>query len=125
MFQNLGSSLGTALIASLATSFVGAVDARSLSASTKSAVTSATESGVAIVPLSSIEGIATDADLSSTENAQLASIYGDSQVNSLRLSFFALIIFSVIAVLFSKKIPTEKVGCRRKKTVNSASDDLQ
>ncbi|MDH6237541.1 MFS transporter [Cryobacterium sp. CG_9.6] len=130
VFQNLGSSLGTALIgsvliASLATSFVGAVNASSLSASTKSAVTTATESGVAIVPLSSIEGIATDAGLSSTESAQLASIYGESQVNSLRLSFFALIIFSVIALLFSKNIPTEKVGSRRKKTVNSASDDLQ
>jgi MFS family permease len=124
VFQNLGSSLGTALIgsvliASLASSFLGAVDASDLPAAVKAEVSVRTESGVAIVPVSSVDGIAQDAGLSSAESARLTSIYSDSQVSSLRVSFFALILFSLASLLFSKNIPAVVAGGRREKSTKT------
>jgi len=124
--QNLGSSLGTALIgsvliASLSASFLGAVDASDLPDAVKAEVSVSTESAVGIVPVSRVDQIVQEEDLSSAESAQLTSIYGDSQVSSLRASFFGLIIFSLASLLFSKNVPTVVVGGRRKKqekTVN-------
>ncbi len=124
--QNLGSSLGTALIgsvliASLSASFLGAVDASDLPDAVKAEVSVSTESAVGIVPVSSVDQIVQEAGLSSAESAQLTSIYGDSQVSSLRASFFDLIIFSLASLLFSKNVPTVVVGGRRtkqEKTVN-------
>lgn len=119
VFQNLGSSLGTALIgsvliASLATSFVGAVDASDLPASAKSQVNTASQAGIAIVPVTSVAGIGESAGLTSDESQQLATLYADSQVSSLRVSFFALALFSVVALLFSKNLPLDVMGKKQK-----------
>ncbi|MCY7288278.1 MAG: hypothetical protein LH624_08535, partial [Cryobacterium sp.] len=81
VFQNLGSSLGTALIgsvliASLSASFLGAVEASDLPDAVKAEVSVSTESGVGIVPVSSVDQIMQEAGLSSAESAQLTSIYG-------------------------------------------------
>jgi hypothetical protein len=115
VFQNLGSSLGTALIGSvligaLATSFAGGVAASTLPEDVKGSVTELTAGGVEIVPASSVAGIAEDAGLSSADAETLTTIYADSQISSLRTAFFALIGIAAFALLFSRGIPAEIAG---------------
>ena len=82
VFQNLGSSLGTALIGSvligaLATSFATGVAASDLPAGTQVIVNEPTEGGVAIVPAASVADIAEEAGLDEAEGAELQRVYAN------------------------------------------------
>ncbi|MGH3703217.1 MAG: MFS transporter [Agromyces sp.] len=115
VFQNLGSSLGTALIGSvligaLASTFALGVASSELSAETKSLVSEQTEAGVAILPAADVAGIAEEAGLDDAESAELTRIYTDSQISSLHTAFFALIVIAFFALFFSRGIPTEVMG---------------
>ncbi|MFF2049991.1 MFS transporter [Leifsonia sp. NPDC058194] len=115
VLQNLGSSLGTALIGSiligaLATSFAGGVAGSDLPSSVRSEVSDRTQGGVAIVPASSVPEIATTAGLSTQDADELATIYRDAQVSSLRVAFFGLIAITVVSLLFSRDLPTDVPG---------------
>lgn len=110
--QNLGSSLGTALIgsvliAALGTSFAGGVASSSLPADVRGQVSELTEDGVAIVPVSTVEQLAVDAGLTESEGDQLTEIYTDSQLSSLRTAFFALIAVALASLLLSRGIPND------------------
>jgi Na+/melibiose symporter-like transporter len=112
VFQNLGSSLGTALIGSiligaLATSFASGLSASSLPDEVKTLVSQATAEGVDIVPASSIPQIAKDAGLSDDQGKELASVYTESQLESLRIAFFGLIALALLSLLASRGIPTD------------------
>lgn len=112
VFQNLGSSLGTALIGSiligaLATSFAGGVAQSSLPAETRQIVNERTEGGVQIVPATSVEEIATEAGLSTADAEALEDIYVESQLSSLRTAFFGLIVLALLSLLVSRGIPNE------------------
>jgi hypothetical protein len=125
IFQNLGSSLGTALIgsvliASLSSSFLGAVDSSDLPSNVKEMVVADTQAGVNIVPVSTVNDIATSAGLSAEDAATLTTLYSDSQVSSLRASMVALVFIASLSLLFSKNIPTELV--RRKPTDQPEED---
>lgn len=118
VFQNLGSSLGTALIgsvliAALSSSFASGVASSDLPADVRSMVSEATQGGVAIVPAASVDDIAEEAGLTAAEGETLTQIYSASQVASLRTAFFALIAISMLSLLFSRGIPTEVAGRRR------------
>jgi hypothetical protein len=120
VFQNLGSSLGTALIGSvligaLATSFASGVAASELPAEARGIVTELTEGGVAIVPAADVDDIAEQAGLSAAESDELQRVYSESQISSLRTSFFALIVIALASLLFSRGIPTEVAGRRPEK----------
>lgn len=120
VFQNLGSSLGTALIGSvligaLASSFAVGVSSSELSAETKALVSEQTESGVAILPAADVAEIAEEAGLDATESAELTRIYTDSQISSLHTAFFALIVIAFFALFFSRGIPTEVLGRKPEK----------
>ncbi|MCU1476640.1 MAG: transporter [Subtercola sp.] len=120
VFQNLGSSLGTALIGSvligsLATGFLSTVSSSDLPASVKSQVSEGTQAGVEIVPVSSVADIAQKAGATTAEADQLTTLYSDSQVSALRLSFFVLTVIAIVSLLFSKNIPTQLVGGGAKK----------
>jgi MFS family permease len=115
VFQNLGSSLGTALIGSvligaLATSFGAAVATSELPAETQAVVQQATSGGVAIVPAASVADIASEAGLSDADAAELTSVYAESQIESLRVAFVALMVFALLSLFFSRGIPVEVVG---------------
>lgn len=110
--QNLGSSLGTALIGSiligaLSTSFATGVAGSDLPDQAKSTVAEATQGGVAIVPASSVVDIAEKEGLSTADSETLTGIYKDSQLSSLRVAFFGLIVISLFSLLFSRGIPTK------------------
>ncbi len=110
VFQNLGSSLGTALIgsvliASLTTSFTANVQESKLSNSTKAYVSEKSEAGVSVIPVSEVELYAQQADLSQSEQQELTTLYSKSQLESLRIALYALVFISIITLLFSRNIP--------------------
>ena len=128
VFQNLGSSLGTALIGSvligaLATSFAGGVASSELPTAAKATIAEATEGGVAIVPAATVEALGTEAGLTTEEAATLATLYRDSQLSSLRVAFFGLIVISALALLFSRGIPSTVPERRRAAPVSGAPHD--
>ena len=115
VFQNLGSSLGTALIGSvligaLATSFASGVAASDLPKDTQVVVAEATEGGVDIVPAASVPDLAAEAGLDDAEAAELERVYANSQIESLRVSLVALIVIALLSLFFSRGIPTEVEG---------------
>lgn len=129
VFQNLGSSLGTALIGSvlitaLATSFAGAVAASDLPAETQAAVVEATAGGVEIVPAASVDEIAEEAGLSAAEADTLVEVYARSQVESLRVAFVALTAFALLALLFSRGIPDEVLGRKPDEEPDAAAEPV-
>lgn len=115
VFQNLGSSLGTALIGSiliigLSGSFASAVQSSDLSAGIKTQVTTVSETGIAIVPAATVESIARSAGVSDAAGIELKQLYTESQLSALRVSLFGLLVFSVFALMFSSGIPNEVLG---------------
>ena len=61
--------------------------------------------------------IAEKAGLSDADADSLATIYRDSQLSSLRIAFFALILISLLSLFFSKGIPrTNDAHLRRTPT---------
>ena len=111
VFQNLGSSLGTALIGSvligaLTTSFATGVAISDLPDDVNTSVTEQTQGALPIVPVSTVAQIAEDAGLSDSEGEQLNTIYAESQVSSLRTAFFALVAIALLSLLLSRGIPT-------------------
>jgi MFS family permease len=124
VFQNLGSSLGTALIGSvligtLATSFASGVATSDLPQDTQAVVAEATQGGVNIVPAASVPDLARDAGLDDAEAAELERVYADSQIESLRVSLVALIVIALLSLFFSRGIPTEVTGRPRSETPGS------
>ncbi|WP_374008391.1 MFS transporter [Leifsonia sp. LS-T14] len=118
VFQNLGSSLGTALIGSiligaLTTSFAGGVAASTLPDEVKATISERTQGGVAIVPAATVTTIGTENGLTSDEAAELASIYTDAQLSSLGVAFFGLIAITLLSLLLSRGLPTEVAGRKR------------
>lgn len=127
VFQNLGSSLGTALIGSiligaLATSFASGVASSDLSSQTRSIVNEHTEGGVAIVPTAEVPEIAEKAGLTDADAKKLADIYRDSQLSSLRVALFGLILISILSLAFSRGIPSTKPA-RRKDPARAPAPD--
>ena len=118
VFQNLGSSLGTALIGSLligalSTSFTSGVAASALPAEVRATVSTATDRGVTVVPAADVVGLGEAAGLTDDEATELAEIYRASQLSSLRVAFVGLIAISLLSILFSRGIPAEAMIRRR------------
>ena len=117
VFQNLGSSLGTALIGSvlvgsLATSFAAGVGDSALPEEARALVSEATQRGVAIVPTADVDEIAEAAGLSPADSDALSEIYRESQLASLRIAFFGLVAISVVSLALSRGIPTAIAGSK-------------
>ncbi|MGJ0390514.1 MFS transporter [Microbacterium sp. CGR1] len=118
VFQNLGSSLGTALIGSLligalSTSFASGVAASALPSEVRATVSAATDRGVTVIPAADVVGLGEAAGLTEDEATELAEIYRSSQLSSLRVAFVGLIAISLLSILFSRGIPAEAMIRRR------------
>ncbi len=112
VFQNLGSSMGTAIIGSilvgaLTTSFVANINASSLPNDVKTYVSDNSTQGVAIVPLSEVESYAASKGLSPNEVTQAGEAYSASQIQALKDSLFALFVISFLSLVFSRNIPNK------------------
>ena len=108
-FQNLGSSLGTALIgsilvASLTSGFITNVSSSDLPQSTKDYVSTSVKT-VQIVPASDVEQQALSAGYSQEQANEISDIYKESQLNGLREALFFLVIIAVLSIFLSRNVP--------------------
>jgi EmrB/QacA subfamily drug resistance transporter len=110
VFQNLGSSLGTAVIGSvlvgaLTTAFVANVQASTLPNNVKSYIQDNTSPSVQIVSVTDVESYASSQGLDQAESEEVASVYADSQIEALRNALFILFAVSLLTIAFSRNIP--------------------
>ena len=113
--QNLGSSLGTAIIgavllASLATGFSQRVaDNSDIPAAARETIVANTEEGIDIVPVDDVEQAALEGGLGQDEAEAVASDYGDAQLQALRLALGAVAAAALMSLWFTRRLPTESL----------------
>jgi EmrB/QacA subfamily drug resistance transporter len=110
--QNLGASLGTALIGAilltgLAVGFSQRVAANpELPPEVSQGITAAVEeSGVDIVPVEDAEALLIEAGLPPDQAALVAADYGAAQLDGLKRALGAVAIFALLAFWFTRKLP--------------------
>lgn len=114
-FQNLGSSLGTAIIgsvmiASLTSGFVDSVNANpNLPASVKTQVQEQSKAGIPIASANQVESYALEAGLSQSEAQSVSDDYTASQISSLKSSMFFLSALALLTLVLSRNIPDKKL----------------
>lgn len=116
VFQNLGLSLGTALIGSifilsLTSGFASAIqNSPDLNSQTKTAILAKTETGVGIVSGNQAKQYIIDNGGSESVAKTVADNYQNSQLDSLRLSMFFVFAFLILSLTFSRNLPAEIEG---------------
>jgi MFS family permease len=109
--QNLGASLGTALIgsvliAALTTGFVENVKQNpALPESVKQQVAQVQEQGVPVVPVDEVEQAALDRGVPAEQAQAVAADYGDAQLQGLKRAIGAVAIFALLALWFTRRLP--------------------
>jgi Na+/melibiose symporter-like transporter len=109
--QNLGSSLGTAvigavLLASLASGFTERVaDNPAIPSATRSTIVAKAENGVDIVPVADVEKAAVKGGLTQEQAQAVASDYGDAQLEALRLALGAVALVALLSLWFTRGLP--------------------
>lgn len=114
-FQNLGSSLGTAIIgsvmiASLTTGFVNAINNNpNIPSTVKSQIDTNSKSGIPIASADQVVNKAVSAGLSESEARSIAEDYKTSQIKSLKSSMFFLVVIAILTLALSRNIPDKKI----------------
>jgi len=109
--QNLGASLGTALIgavliSALTSGFVSRVEENhAVPESARGQIARAAEKGIPVVPVSDVEQVALEAGLSREQAGALADDYGNAQLQGLKRAIGAVGIFAVLSLWFTRKLP--------------------
>jgi EmrB/QacA subfamily drug resistance transporter len=109
--QNLGASLGTALIGAvlltgLTNGFIERVeDNPALPQSTEAALVERANQGLDAVPVDQVEQAALDGGLPADQAAAVADAYGEAELDGLRNALAAVAFFSVLALWFTRKLP--------------------
>jgi MFS family permease len=109
--QNLGASLGTALIgavliAALTSGFVSQVkDNPAVSAPVRERVTQIAEKGIPVVPVDDVEQAVIDGGVPADEAKAIADDYGDAQLHGLKRALGAVAIFAVLSLWFTRRLP--------------------
>jgi hypothetical protein len=110
--QNLGASLGTALIGAiliigLTAGFASRIeDDESLPADLRATLAAeARDSGLDVVPVSEVEAAATAAGLPPDQVAAITDSYGAAQLDGLRLALGGVVLFSLLGLVFTRNLP--------------------
>ncbi len=130
--QNLGSSLGTAIIgavllASLATGFNQRItDDPDVPAAAKQSIAAKTEKGIDVVPASTVEQAAEDGGLPPDQATAVADDYADAELGALRLSLGAVALAALLSLPCTRRLPTaaltpESAAARQEPTVAASS----
>jgi MFS family permease len=116
-FQNLGSSLGTALIgsvliASLTTGFVSAATGpeSTLPQNIQSYIETSTTKGMPVISKDEIYNYSISKGVSVSESQQISDYYLNAQMESLKNAMFVLALLALVGLMFSKKLPDEIVS---------------
>ena len=114
--QNLGSSLGTAIIgavllASLATGFSERISTNpDVPPEARETIAANTQEGIDIVTVQTVEQAALDGGLNPDQARAVAADYGDAQLDALRLSLGAVALAAVLALPFTRRLPTTSLA---------------
>jgi MFS family permease len=109
--QNLGASLGTALIgsvliASLTSGLVSRVEQNpAVPPGVREEVTEVAEKGIPIVPVDDIERAALDRGLSPDHATAIADDYGDAQLDALKRAVGAIAVIALLSFWFTRRLP--------------------
>jgi MFS family permease len=109
--QNLGASLGTALIGAvligaLINGFVSRVEQNpAVPAQVREGAAAAVEKGIPIVPVAQVEKAGVDAGLSADAAKAVADDYGHAQLQGLKRAIGAVAIFALLALWFTRGLP--------------------
>ena len=114
--QNLGASLGTALIgsiliAALTSGFVERVEQNpALPANVRERVAQVEQKGVPVVPISDVEQVAIDEGFPADQARAVADDYGAAQLDGLKRAIAAVAIFALLALWFTRRLPGRDTG---------------
>ena len=111
--QNLGASLGTALIGailltSLTSSFVSRVSENpALPQDVRTSIATQAEKGIDIVPVDQVQKAAVDAGLSQEQADALATDYGNAQLDGLKRALLGVAILAAAGLYFTRRLPSK------------------
>jgi MFS family permease len=114
--QNLGASLGTALIgsiliAALTSGLIDRIEANpAVPPPVRAEVAQRTAAGIPIVPIDDIERAALEEGLPAEQAQALADDYGDAQLQALKRAIGAVAIFALLALWFTRGLPGRAGG---------------
>ena len=114
--QNLGASLGTALIgavliAALTTGFIERVDQNpALPAGVKRQIARLEQKGVPVVPVADVEQAAIDQGVPREQAAAVGDDYGAAQLDGLKRAIGAVGAFALLSLWFTRRLPAEPLG---------------
>ena len=114
--QNLGSSLGTAivgavLLASLATGFGERIaDNPDVPPAAQETIIANTAEGIDIIPVDDVQLLAVEGGLTEDEANAVATDYGNAQLDALRLSLGAVALAALLSLWFTRRLPTESLA---------------
>jgi EmrB/QacA subfamily drug resistance transporter len=109
--QNLGASLGTALIGSvllggLLAGFTDRIaENTALSEPVRTQIQAATQQGIEIVTTEQARAVAVDAGLSPAEADAVAADYGDAQLDALKKAMLAVALLALLSLVFTRRLP--------------------
>ena len=109
--QNLGASLGTALIGSvlltgLLTGFQARIaDNPALSEPVRAEIAAATQEGIEIVTTEQARAAATAAGLNPTEVDAVTDDYADAQLEALKRAMLAVALLALLSLMFTRRLP--------------------
>ena len=114
--QNLGASLGTALIgavliAALTSGFVARVEENpAVTGPASGRIAQVAEKGIPVVPVDDVEQAVLDAGVSKEEATAIADDYGDAQLQGLKRAIGAVAIFALLSLWFTRGLPASPLG---------------
>jgi MFS family permease len=109
--QNLGASLGTAiigsvLIAALSSGFVTRVEQNPVvPPPVREQVAEVAQSGIPVVPVEDVEQAALDRGIAANQAAAIADDYGDAQLDGLKRAIGAVAILALFSLWFTRRLP--------------------
>jgi EmrB/QacA subfamily drug resistance transporter len=109
--QNLGASLGTALIGSillagLLTGFTSRISENpALSDPVRTQIRTATEQGIEIVTTDQAHAAALAAGLSPTEADAVTADYADAQLEALKKAMLGVALLALLSIVFTRRLP--------------------
>jgi MFS family permease len=112
--QNLGASLGTALIGSvLLLGLLNGFNSRiqenqAVSTDVKTQISAATEKGIPIVTTEQAHEALVGAGVSPAEADAVTADYGDAQLNALKTSMLAVAFLAVLSFWFTRRLPGKR-----------------
>ncbi len=111
--QNLGASLGTALIGailltSLTSSFVSRISENpALPQNVRTSITTQAEKGIDVVPVDEVQKAAVDAGLPPEQADALATDYGNAQLDGLKRALLGVALLAAAGLYFTRRLPAK------------------